>query len=273
MLTKAIQKVIKTALEEDVGSGDWTTVWLIPQNQTSQARIVAKEEGIIAGLEVAKEIFGKDTKFSELVKDGAKVKKNQTVAIIEGPTRSILTVERSVLNFMQRMSGVATQTQKFVKAVEGTKAVILDTRKTAPGFRELDKWAVRLGGGKNHRIGLFDMILVKDNHIRAVGSITKVMQELQKKNDKNLEVEIEVDNLEQLKEAIQVGTKKILLDNMDLETIKKAVEINAGKSKLEVSGGVTLETVLDIALTGVDYISVGSLTHSVKALDISIEIQ
>lgn len=273
MLSNAIHKLIKTALEEDIGENDWTTIWLIPQNQKSQARIVARQEGIIAGLEVAKEIFGKDLKFTEIVKDGAKVKKNQTVAIIEGPTRSILTAERTVLNFMQRMSGISTQTQKFVKLVEGTKAIILDTRKTAPGLRELDKWSVRLGGGQNHRIGLFDMILVKDNHIQAVGSITKVMQQLKENNNKNLEIEIEVDNLKQLKESIKAGAKKILLDNMDLETIKKAVEINAGRAKLEVSGGVTLETVRDIALTGVDYISVGSLTHSVKALDISIDIQ
>ena len=272
MISNSIKRIIKISLEEDIGSGDWTTIWLIPEKQTSQARIVAKDKGIIAGLEVAKEIFGPSVKFTELVKDGAKVQKNQTVAVVEGPTRLILSCERTVLNFMQRMSGIASQTYEFVKLTQATKAVILDTRKTMPGLRELDKWAVRLGGAQNHRFGLYDMILVKDNHIQAVGGISKAMQVLTQNNNNKLEVEIEVDNLEQLKEAINAGAKKILLDNFSLENIKKAVNLNNSRAVLEVSGGVTLENVANIAKTGVDYISVGSLTHSVKAMDLSIEI-
>jgi len=288
---KEVTSIIQQALTEDIGPGDWTTLWLIPPGQKNRAAVVVGQSGIIAGLEIAG-MFFEDHQFKTLVKDGSEVTKGQAVAEIFAPTRVILTKERTILNFMQRMSGIATLTRKFVEAVEGTGVVILDTRKTAPGLRILDKWAVRLGGGQNHRFGLFDMILVKDNHIKAAGSITKVVEKLKKpargwsrpradgpwaqalgrKNSKNLDIEIEVENLEQLKEALKLKVKRILLDNMSISQIRKAVRINGGQASLEVSGGVKLENVREIAKTGVDFISVGTITHSAPALDIGIEI-
>jgi nicotinate-nucleotide pyrophosphorylase (carboxylating) len=273
---KKLTPIILNALKEDIGEEDWTSFWLIPQDKKIEAKIIAKESGVIAGLEVAKVILNildkeNNIKFEQLVKDGTRINKGKVVAQIFGSARLILKAERTILNFLQRMSGIATLTRQFVIKVKDTKVVILDTRKTAPGLRLLDKWAVKLGGGKNHRFGLFDMILIKNNHLKIIGKPAKAILLVKEKNKKNLEVEIEVKDLNQLKQVLKMEVKRILLDNMSIKQIKEAVKLTDGKAKLEVSGGVNLDNVYQIAQTGVDYISVGALTHSPKALDISIE--
>jgi nicotinate-nucleotide pyrophosphorylase (carboxylating) len=204
--------------------------------------------------------------------DGDGVARGQVFATIHGPCRALLTGERVALNFLQRMSGIATLTRRFVEAVEGTRAVILDTRKTAPGLRLLDKWAVRLGGGQNHRIGLYDMALIKDNHIAAVGSITEAVKRVRALDERHRPIEVEVTSLEQLREALPLDVDRILLDNMSLDQMREAVRAANGKTPLEASGNVTLDNVAQVAATGVDFISVGALTHSVKALDISLDL-
>jgi len=269
------QQVLVQALHEDIQDGDVTTRATIPQSKILRGTFLVKESGIISGLSVVKQIFlmlDKQSLFHAYIKDGASVQKGQTIAEITGKGRAILSGERTALNFLQRMSGIATVTRYYVEAVKGTKAIILDTRKTVPGLRYFDKQAVRDGGGKNHRFGLFDMYLVKDNHIAAAGSITKAMHAIRKVNRKNLLIEVEVTNKRELLEAIETHPDRIMLDNMDLAAIRNAVGIVHGRIPLEVSGGVDLESVTAIAQTGVDYISIGRLTHSVKALDISLEI-
>lgn len=262
------------AIEEDIGFGDITSSLLIPKESKSKAVIIAKEDFIIAGIPFAKKVFSlidDSVEFNPILNDGVKVKKDDIIAEIYGKTHSILSGERVSLNILQRLSGIATLTNKFVERVSGTKAKIVDTRKTTPCLRFMEKYAVRIGGGENHRFGLFDGILIKDNHIKVVGSITKAV-EYAKKNHYLSKIEIEVQNLSELLEAIAAGADIVMLDNMSIDEMKEAVKISNGKIMLEASGGVTLENVKKIAETGVDFISVGAITHSFKASDISLKI-
>ena len=268
-------QAVKQALDEDIGSGDVTTDCTIPQDRKIEATLWAKEAGIIAGLQVfaaAFRLLDADVEITCIVQDGEAVENGDRVAVVRGAARAILTAERVALNFLQRMSGIATLTHKMVQAIQGTKATILDTRKTVPGVRYLDKWAVRLGGGGNHRFGLFDMVLIKDNHIAACGSISEAVLQVRQCDAQNRLIEVEVKNLDELQEALTLKVDRILLDNMDLVMLKQAVELTAGRIPLEASGNVTLENVRSIAEAGVDYISVGRLTHSVKALDLSLRV-
>jgi nicotinate-nucleotide pyrophosphorylase (carboxylating) len=258
--------IIDQALEEDVGSGDITTDSIVPKNHTSKAVIIAREAGIIAGLNIAERIFNKAT-FSAKVKDGDHIKPNQIVAEIQGNTRQILSSERVALNFLQRLSGIATLTNQYVSAAKSVK--ILDTRKTTPGLRKLEKYAVRMGGGTNHRMGLYDMTIIKDSHIKIAGSITKAV-ELARKTGKKIEVEVE--HLNQVNEAINAQPDIIMLDNMSIADMKKAVKVINKQIPIEASGNMTLERVSQVAKIGVDYISVGALTHSPKALNMSLKL-
>jgi len=268
-----ISHCIKRALEEDIGTGDVTTNTIVPADASLHGRIVAKQEGVVAGLIVARQVLltlSDQIKFAANVQDGSRVSRGTVVADVEGPARALLTGERTALNFLGRMSGIATLTRQFVDAVAGTKAVILDTRKTAPGLRITDKLAVRLGGGQNHRTGLFDMVLIKDNHIDFAGSITAAVERVRASNT-SLEIEVETRTLDNVREALALGVQRILLDNMSIETMREAVRMCDGKAKLEASGNVTLDNVLEVAGTGVDYISVGALTHSPRVFDVSLE--
>ena len=268
-----IVSCIKRALEEDIGNGDATTNSIVPADAKLRGQIVAKQDGVVAGIEIAAAVFHElnDTiSFSSLTNDGTVVPNRTIIAELDGSARSLLTGERAALNFLGRMSGIATLTRQFVDAVEGTKAKILDTRKTVPGLRTLDKLAVKLGGGENHRIGLFDMILIKDNHIDFAGSITAAVERARSARTE-LEIEVETRTLEDVQEALSLGVTRILLDNMSMETMSQAVALANGNAKLEASGNVTLQTVLEVARTGVDYISVGALTHSAKVFDVSLE--
>jgi nicotinate-nucleotide pyrophosphorylase (carboxylating) len=272
-LPAEVSQYISRALEEDVGSGDVTTDTIVPANASLRGRIVAKENGVVAGLEIARQVMlslDHNVEFVVKVEDGTNVERRTVLADLEGPARALLTGERTALNFLGRMSGIATLTRKFVDAVSGTNAVILDTRKTAPGLRMTDKLAVRLGGGQNHRTGLFDMVLIKDNHIDFAGSITAAVERVRASGTR-LEIEVETRTLDNVREALSLGVKRILLDNMSIDTMREAVAICAGRAKLEASGNVTLHNVLEVAGTGVDYISVGALTHSPKVFDVSLE--
>jgi nicotinate-nucleotide pyrophosphorylase (carboxylating) len=263
-------------LHEDVGDSDITTTAVIPEDSQFKGSIFSKESGIIAGLELLKMFFRNfypDVVLKFHAKDGEQISKGQRIVDIQGPGRILLSTERLILNILQRMSGIATQTSEFVERVRGSKAIILDTRKTAPGLRILDKQAVRLGGGTNHRLGLFDSYLIKENHIEAAGGISEAVRRVRKHNFKNLMVEVEVRSLEELKEALGLKVDRILLDNMPFEMMKTAVDLTAGKVPLEASGNVTLANVRQVAETGVDFISVGSLTHSVRALDLSFIVE
>ncbi len=273
-----LQPMIQRALDEDLGDGDVTTDCTIPGDATSAGRFIAKADGIIAGLEVARLTFAlidERVTVTFAIHDGDPVIKGQVFGTVSGPTRSLLSGERTALNFMQRMSGIATTTRHFVDAVKPYRAIILDTRKTAPGLRLLDKWAVKLGGGENHRIGLYDMVLIKNNHIMAVGSITATIERVRACDDRHRPIEVEVRTLDELKEALGCKPDRILLDNMTLDQTRAAVQFAGGRVPrvpLEASGNVTLKTVNAIAAPGVDYISSGALTHSVKALDISLTL-
>ena len=264
---------IKRALEEDIGAGDVTTDSIVPTGASLRGRIIAKQQGIVAGLEVANEVFrtlNPQIAFDARVEDGSRVTRGTVVAEVNGEARALLTGERTALNFLGRMSGIATLTRQFVDAVAGTSATILDTRKTAPGLRTLDKLAVRFGGGQNHRTGLFDMVLIKDNHIDFAGSITAAVERV-RSSGITLPIEVETRTLDNVREALALGVERILLDNMSPETMREAVKIADGCAKLEASGNVTLENVLEVARTGVDYISVGALTHSPRVFDVSLE--
>jgi nicotinate-nucleotide pyrophosphorylase (carboxylating) len=264
---------IKHALEEDIGSGDVTTDTIVPADASLRGRIVAKEDGVVAGLDVAKQVFltlNQHVNFLPKTEDGSTVTRRDVLAVVEGPARALLTGERIALNFLGRMSGIATLTRKFVNAVAGTNAVILDTRKTAPGLRLTDKLAVRLGGGENHRTGLFDMVLIKDNHIDFAGSITQAVERVRASGTR-LKIEVETRTLDDVREALALGVERILLDNMSPDRMREAVAICGGRAKLEASGNVTLENVLEVAKTGVDSISVGALTHSPAVFDVSLE--
>lgn len=271
---QSADRLIAMAIAEDIGTGDVTSKAVFPQHAMARAALIAKEAGIVAGLPVAKAVYAKGDPrvvFTPAVTDGTAVKPADVLARMEGELVSLLSLERTMINFVQLLSGIATSAAQFVEAVKGTPAVILDTRKTLPGYRLLEKYAVRLGGAQNHRIGLYDMLLVKDNHIRAVQSLTLAVRRARQENPA-LPLEVEVDSLEHLQEALSLPVDRILLDNMDLETIRRAVALTNGRIPLEVSGGVTLENVRQIAETGVNYISVGALTHSAPALDLSLEI-
>ena len=266
----------RMALAEDLGPGDITTRSIVGKSKTASARVLAKEAGVIAGLPVAKEVFlqlGKRVKFQPKIKDGARVKKGEIVAIISGPARTILAGERTALNFLQHLSGIATQTAKFKEKIKGTSAVLLDTRKTTPGLRYLEKYAVKTGGGTNHRFGLFDAILIKDNHIKMAGGIREAI-ELAHSHFLQRELEVEAKTLAEVEAAIQAGADRVLLDNMTIGQLKQATELcrEAGV-RTEASGGINLNNINAVAKTGVDYISVGALTHSAPALDISLKIE
>lgn len=273
-----IDKLIDLAFAEDIGDGDHTTLSSIPADAMGKNMLLIKEDGVLAGVEMAKRIFARfdnTLQVEVLIEDGAEVKKGDIAMYVTGSVRSLLQTERLMLNVMQRMSGIATMTRKYVRRLEGTNTRVLDTRKTTPGMRIMEKEAVRIGGGVNHRIGLFDMILLKDNHVDFAGGITAAItraQEYCKANGKDLKIEIEVRNFDELQEVLDLGgVQRIMFDNFDTEKTRKAVEMVAGRYETESSGGITFDTLRDYALCGVDYISVGALTHSVKGLDMSFK--
>ena len=271
--SQIIEAAVAFALEEDLGMGDVTSETILPEDLACHGRFVAKQTGVIAGLVVAQAAFhalDATIRFQPTVKDGDIVEVGTVIAQVSGRGRAILGAERVALNFLQRMSGVATATRAYVDAIAGTPAVILDTRKTVPGLRFFDKWAVVLGGGRNHRYGLFDMALIKENHIVAAGGITAAVGRVRNNDAEGRPIEVEVTNLAELEEALVLDVDRIMLDNMSLAEMREAVLITNGRTPLEASGNVNLQTVTDIAATGVDCISVGSLTHSVMALDISL---
>ncbi|MCB0061818.1 MAG: carboxylating nicotinate-nucleotide diphosphorylase [Caldilineaceae bacterium] len=275
-----IQATVRRALAEDIGDGDVTTSCTVHPDAIYEGVFVAKASGILAGLAVAQATFaevnqagGMSLTFQPLVKDGTTVQPRDRIATVRGAGRTLLSAERTALNFLQRMSGIATLTRRYVDAVAGTNAKILDTRKTVPGLRTLDKLAVKLGGGQNHRIGLFDMVLIKENHVAAAGGITAAVERVRAQDTQQRKIEVEVRNFAELREALGLRVDQIMLDNMSLEEMRAAVELTAGAIPLEASGNVSLETVRAIAETGVDFISVGKLTHSVEALDISFLLQ
>ena len=262
---------IRQALAEDIGLGDVTTNAIVPQDAMMKGQIIAKQAGTIAGLDVAQVVYqtlNERVDFEICANEGTQVENRQLLARVAGPARALLTAERTALNFLGRVSGIATMTSQFVAAVAGTRAVILDTRKTVPGLRALDKLAVRRGGGQNHRSGLYDMVLIKDNHIDFAGSLEEAVHRARLASQ-GLEIEVETRTLEDVSRALMLGVERILLDNMSTATMRQAVEMNAGRAKLEASGNVTLANVRQIAETGVDYISIGALTHSVVVFDVS----
>ena len=271
-------RLIDLAFAEDIGDGDHTTLCCIPEEAMGKSHLLIKENGILAGVEVAKRVFARfdpTMKVEVLMGDGTPVKKGDIAMVVTGKVRSLLQTERLMLNIMQRMSGIATMTNRYVKRLEGTKTHVLDTRKTTPGMRMLEKQAVKIGGGMNHRIGLFDMILLKDNHIDFAGGIANAINrchEYLKEKGLDLKIEIEVRNFDELQQAMDCGgINRIMLDNFSVENTKKAVEMVAGKYETESSGGITFDTIRDYAECGVDFISVGALTHSVKGLDMSFK--
>jgi len=276
---RKINEIIKNALEEDIGSGDITTTACIPPNAKAKGEFIIKQDGVAAGFNIAEKVFKSldpSILFKKNISDGEKVFAMTIAAVIDGNAAAILTAERTALNFLQRMSGIATLARAFADKIKNTNAQIIDTRKTAPGLRLIDKLAVKLSGCVNHRTGLFDMFLIKDNHIAVAGSIlnaVKACEEFRRKKKLDYKIEVETTNLDQVEEAIKSGADIIMLDNFKIDLMKKAVELINGRCKTEASGMVTLETVKEIAETGVDYISVGAITHSVKALDISLEIK
>lgn len=276
MLNKIyVDNLINNALLEDINYVDVATDYLIPDEQEGSAQFIAKADGVLCGLDVALRVFEilqPDFKAEVFKKDGDVLKKGDIIAKVYGKTKNILKGERTALNLIQHMSGVATATYKAVKIIEGTKATIADTRKTLPGLRPIEKYAVTVGGGRNHRYNLSDCAMLKDNHVDAGGGITNAVKTLKAKLGHTVKIELEVRNLQELREALEAQVDIIMLDNMSCEDMKKAVEITDGRAKLEASGGITDETLYDIAQTGVDIISMGAITHSVKAFDISLKI-
>ena len=270
-----VDNLIKTALLEDINYVDITTDYLIPEDQENEAKFLAKADGVLCGIEVALRVFTliqPDFQYEVFIHDGEEVKKGDIIAKIKGKTRTILKGERTALNLLQHMSGISSMTNRIVKIVEGTNASIADTRKTLPGMRSLQKYAVTVGGGKNHRFNLSDAAMLKDNHVDAGGGITNAVTKLRTKLGHMAKVELEVRTLDELREALSVDVDVIMLDNMDNDTMREAVKIADGKALLEASGGITEETIRGVAETGVDIISIGALTHSVKAFDISLKI-
>ena len=277
-MTNDFEKLISLWFAEDIGDGDHTTLSCIPATAIGKSQLIIKENGVITGVKVAREIFkafDPELKMTVFINDGAEVKKGDIAFVVEGKTQSLLQTERLMLNIMQRMSGIASRTREYVKMLEGTKTNVLDTRKTTPGLRLLEKEAVKIGGGVNHRIGLYDMILLKDNHVDFAGGIDKAIlraQEYLKEKNKNLKIEIEVRNFDELTQVMAIGgVDRIMLDNFNVENTRKAVEIIAGKFETESSGGITFNTLREYAECGVDFISVGSLTHHISSLDMSLK--
>lgn len=277
-MDKLIDDLITLSFAEDIGDGDHTTLSSIPADAMGKQRLIIKEEGIIAGVEMARRIFNRfdpEIKMEVYINDGAHVKPGDIAFVVEGKVQSLLQTERLMLNVMQRMSGIATITGEYVKLLEGTKCRVLDTRKTTPGMRIMEKDAVRIGGGCNHRIGLFDMILLKDNHVDFAGGIPQAVtraQEYCKAKGKNLKIEVEVRNFDELYQVLSLeGVHRVMLDNFTVEDTRKAVEIVDGRIEIESSGGITFNTIRSYAECGVDYVSVGALTHSVKSLDMSFK--
>jgi nicotinate-nucleotide pyrophosphorylase (carboxylating) len=272
--------LIDAALAEDVGDGDFSSLWTVPAERRAKAVIVAKAQGIVAGAEVAYEVFRRVDPSVEIVvyaSEGAVVFRGNPVMEIQGSARSLLTAERTALNFLQRLSGIATLTRRYVDAVDGTGARVIDTRKTTPGMRRLEKAAVRAGGGANHRVGLYDMVMIKDNHIAAAGGITAAVEAVRAANDRGLRVEVETTTLDEVREALAASVDRIMFDNMTPELMREAVALVAAageaRPETEASGGITLETIRVYAETGVDFISVGALTHSAPALDLSLSLK
>jgi len=273
-----LPEIITQALQEDIGSGDHSSLAAIPEDAKGKMKLLVKENGIIAGIEVAKEVLRQiDASISMkcFKNDGDEIKVGDVVFELEGSARNMLTAERTLLNFMQRLSGIATVSKQYADAVKGTKTTILDTRKTTPNLRELEKYAVKIGGSKNHRLGLYDMIMLKDNHIDFAGSIENAIDDTHKylqKNNLNLKIEIETRTIEEVKQVVKHGKiDRIMLDNFTPEKIKEAVKMIGGKYETEASGGITLQNIREYAQTGVDYISIGALTHHIKSLDLSLK--
>lgn len=270
-----ITSIIRRALVEDIGTGDVTTESIVPTTAVVRGRFIAKTEGVIAGWEIAEKTFSlldNNVRVVPLAPDGTDVQKGEMIGTISGPGRAILTGERVALNFLQRMSGIATTSRHFVRAVAGTRAVVLDTRKTVPGLRILDKMAVKIGGAQNHRAGLFDMILVKDNHIAQAGGIFTAVERARAHAPKGTKIEVEVRHLDELREVLTLNVDRILLDNMSVPEMAAAVDLVAGRTELEASGNIDMINVAAVAATGVNYISIGALTHSVTVMDISLMI-
>lgn len=277
-MNELINQLITLSFAEDIGDGDHTTLSCIPDTAMGKSRLIIKEEGILAGVEMAREIFHRfdpEMKMEVYINDGAHVKPGDVAFVVEGRVQSLLQTERLMLNVMQRMSGIATITGEYVKLLEGTKCRVLDTRKTTPGMRFMEKDAVRIGGGCNHRIGLFDMILIKDNHVDFAGGIPQAVaraQEYCKAKGKDLKIEVEVRNFDELSQVLALdGVHRVMLDNFSTEDTRKAVEMVAGRLEVESSGGITFDTIRSYAECGVDFVSVGALTHSVKSLDMSFK--
>ena len=271
-----VESIVKTALAEDIGGGDITTALTIPRESIATGVIVAREQGVLCGLDVVRATFDAvdpEIVLEEIADDGSRLSAGDTIATLSGRTRGILSGERVALNFLQRMSGIATATARYVESVSHTKARIVDTRKTTPGLRVLEKYAVRVGGGFNHRFGLSDGVLIKDNHLAAAGGVATAVSAAKKQAPHTLRIEVEVGSLNQLDEAVEAGADAVLLDNMTPDVMREAVELVGGTVILEASGGVSEENVVEIAETGVDIISVGALTHSVRALDISLDLK
>lgn len=273
-----IDQIIKNAFAEDIGDGDHSSLSCVPESAVGKAKLIVKDDGIIAGVELAEKIFKSydpNLKVNVFINDGEQVKFGDIAFEVEGSSRSILSTERLVLNFMQRMSGIATQTNKIVSLISGTEVKLLDTRKTTPGIRYMEKWAVRIGGGYNHRFALYDMIMLKDNHVDYAGGVKLAIQRANdylKETGRDLKIEIEVRNEKELAEAIEIGqVDRIMLDNFSPERIKSVIESIPDGIEVEASGGITLETIRSYAETGVDFISVGALTHSFKSLDMSLK--
>jgi nicotinate-nucleotide pyrophosphorylase (carboxylating) len=275
-MEQEIDRIIRQALREDIGMGDLTTMATVEPGTTARAELVAKEDFVLAGLTVARQVFktlDQTIAFEMLTADGRPVRRGEVIAWLKGDAALLLQGERVALNLLQRLSGIATQTGRFVAEVRGTNARILDTRKTTPGLRLLEKYAVRMGGGRNHRFSLADGVLIKENHIAAAGSLTAAVHRAKERVPHTLRIEVETRDLDEVAEALAAGAEIILLDNMDNDTLRQAVQLVDGRAQTEASGGVNLETVRAIAETGVDFISVGALTHSVRAVDISMLFQ
>jgi nicotinate-nucleotide pyrophosphorylase (carboxylating) len=271
--------IVELALAEDAGAGDITSLATIPAGAAARARMIARQHGRLAGINVARAVFDRvdpSVQFDALMADGAEIERGRVLADVSGAARSILLAERTALNFVQRLSGVATQTARYVDAVRGTRARIVDTRKTTPGMRTLEKAAVRAGGGHNHRLGLADGVLIKDNHLAAVGGpdrIARAIAAAREQAPHTLRIEVEVTSLAEVEQALEAGADVVMLDNMPLDEMTAAVRLVDGRALIEASGGITLETVASVAMTGVDLISVGALTHSAPAIDIALDFQ
>jgi nicotinate-nucleotide pyrophosphorylase (carboxylating) len=273
-----IEEIVRIALAEDLGDGDHTSMATVPENAMGEAVLLAKEVGVLAGVEVAREVFlqiDPETKIDVYIKDGSNIKPGDEVLVLRGRSRSLLSAERTALNFIQRMSGIATYTNKVVNLIEDCRSTLLDTRKTTPCNRAVEKMAVKIGGGSSHRFGLYDMIMIKDNHVDYAGGIRNAVEATHKylkKHNKNLKIELEVRNFEELNEAMEVGgIDRVMLDNFNPTDLTKALKIVDGKFETEASGGINIETIREFAKTGVDFISVGALTHQIKSLDLSLK--